>query len=83
MKGTENIPLVGFQRQFFGREIRGLMPSYKLEFSELDTAKVGEPSSFQKFYINFVKDLFWSFGYSDLPEDVVKLFLKEMHWLIE
>ena len=83
VEGTENISLVGFQRQFFGRENRGLLPGYKLDFFELDTAKIDDSESFQEFYISYVKDLFWSFGYANLHEDVVKGFLKEMGWLIE
>lgn len=83
VQGTEDVRLMSFQSQMFFNEIRALMPSYRLDFSDLDTAKISDPIEFQKLYINFVKDLFWSFGYQDLHEDIIKNYLRANQWLIE
>ncbi|KKS12628.1 MAG: hypothetical protein UU67_C0047G0010, partial [Candidatus Daviesbacteria bacterium GW2011_GWB1_41_5] len=60
----------------------GMMPEYKLDFSDLDTTKLADPVSFQEFYIDFVKELFWSIGYQDFQIDVIKRFLKDSQWLL-
>jgi len=82
IKGTEDIKLVGVQQQMFFRDLRGMMPEYKLDFSDLDTTKLADPVSFQEFYIDFVKELFWSIGYQDFQIDVIKRFLKDSQWLL-
>ncbi len=82
LANTEDISLVGFQHELFNRDLLGLMPSYQLNFSDLDTSKLSDPKAFQEFFENYVKEFFWSIGKPDLHESLIKKFLQDNQWLV-
>lgn len=50
---------------------------------ELETSILYDDVALQDHIINFIKEIYWSLGYEDVSEDLLKAFLKQNGWLIE
>jgi len=57
-----------------------LMDDYEWDL-EVDTSLIDDSSALQTYFINFIKEIYWSFGYDDLDEKLMKGFLKDNGWL--
>jgi hypothetical protein len=50
---------------------------------EIETSLLHDDQSLQDHIINFIKEIYWSLGYEDVGEDLLRAFLKQNGWLIE
>lgn len=50
---------------------------------DIDTSLLKDDLAFQKYFINFIREIYWSLGYEDVEENLLKAFLKDQGWLIE
>lgn len=50
---------------------------------EIETALLYDDLALQGYIINFIKEIYWSLGYEDVSDDLLKAFLKQNGWLIE
>lgn len=66
----------------YGEDKQSLLPTYRWDF-ELDTVLLNHNKNFQDFYINKIKDIYWSLGYEPDGDDFYRAYLKEQGWLIE
>lgn len=50
---------------------------------ELETSILYDDVALQDHIVSFIKEIYWSLGYEDVSEDLLKAFLKQNGWLIE
>lgn len=61
---------------------KSLLPVYKWNL-ELDTSIINNELSLQEYFLNILKEIYWSFGYKPADDKLYRDFLKESNWLIE
>ena len=49
----------------------------------IGTIIINDELNLQEYYIEKIKEIYWSFGYKSENEELFKAFLKENNWLIE
>jgi hypothetical protein len=83
IEGTEGISLNPEMTQSFFpmHHIDGLLPKYTIPL-ELDTSEITSDRLLQEFFIQKVKELYWSVGYGDINENMIKELLRGHGWLI-
>lgn len=74
----------GYRSGFFWDEENEvpLMNEYEWKI-EIDTSLLNSDISLQNHFISVVQEIYWSLGYEDIPEELLKSFLKDHGWLIE
>lgn len=50
---------------------------------ELDTALLHDPMSRQVFFIDKMKEIYWSLGYENVQEGILEKFLEQNRWLVK
>ena len=50
---------------------------------EIETSLLHDDQSLQDHIISFIKEIYWSLGYEDVSDDLLKAFLKQNGWLVE
>jgi len=50
---------------------------------EIETSLLHDDVALQNHIIGFIKEIYWSLGYEDVGEDLLKAFLKQNGWLVE
>lgn len=59
-----------------------IMDRYEWQI-EIDTSTLSDDSSFQNYFIKLIQEIYWSLGYENPGEDLLKAFLKDNRWLYE
>lgn len=59
-----------------------LMPEYRLNL-DMDTSILNDNKSFQDYFIQLVKEIYWSLGCGEIKDDALVAYLKERHWHVE
>lgn len=50
---------------------------------EIETSLLHDDQSLQDHIMSFIKEIYWSLGYEDVSDDLLKAFLKQNGWLVE
>jgi hypothetical protein len=50
---------------------------------ELETSLLHNDLALQDHIIGFIKEIYWSLGYADVSDDLLRAFLKQYGWLVE
>jgi hypothetical protein len=67
---------------FFFEDRRGpILSKYEWDL-ELDTALLHDPMSRQKFFLEKIREMYWSLGYENVQEGILEKFLEQNRWLI-
>jgi hypothetical protein len=81
--GIESFRIYGITpsgwHSFGDSKAEGMMKSYLWPF-EIETSELSDDRSFQTFYVNFMKEIYWSFGLSHPSTELLEAFFREMHW---
>lgn len=75
-------PIVPSRYTYFGDTKRSFLDAYDWEI-DVDTALLENKFACQEYFIEKVKEFYWSLGYKPDKEEVYKAFLKDRGWLIE
>ncbi len=59
-----------------------LMNSYEWKI-EIETSILMDDNALQNYFIEFIREFYWSIGYEDVSEDLIKAFLKDKRWLVD
>lgn len=59
-----------------------LLPKYKWDL-QLDTSLLNDKRAFQDYFIEKIKEIYWSLGYGADNDDLYRAYLKESGWLVE
>jgi len=66
---------------FFFEDRQGpILSKYEWDL-ELDTALIHDPMSRQKFFLEKIKEIYWSLGYENVQEGIIEKFLEQNRWL--
>lgn len=65
----------------FYDDFDGLLNMYKFDF-DLDTNVLFNDGMFQTYFIDFVKKIYWSFGYK-VRDELVEIFLENHKWFVK
>ena len=68
--------------EIWGQDHKGFLSEYKWDL-ELDTLILNDKFSLQEYFLEKIKEIYWSFGYKPEQENFYKEFLKESGWLPE
>lgn len=82
VEGTEGISLNPemSRSSFLIHEVTGLMPRYEIPL-ELDTSIINDNKSLQEFFVQKVKEFYWTVGYGDIQEKLIENLLQKHRWL--
>ncbi len=61
------------------RNIEGMLNNYNWPF-EIEMREMEDEKSFQQFYIDIIKEIYWSLGMEYSSIDLLRAFFKEMNW---
>ena len=75
-------PIVPNRYNYFGSTKRSFLDAYNWEL-DIDTALLENKVAFQQYFIEKIKEFYWSLGYKPDKEEVYKAFLKDRGWLVE
>lgn len=85
LKGCRNSvvrPIVPNRYNYFGSTKRSFLDSYDWGV-EVDTALLVNKTALQQYFLEKIKELYWSLGYKPDKDDVYLAFLKDHGWLVE
>lgn len=89
LENAQGIPILGLVPEghmpnpfFYDNAKEAFLPKYEWEI-DLETSSLHDPKSLQDFYINFIREAYWSFGYPDVQQGLIEAYLKGYGWLIE
>jgi hypothetical protein len=75
-------PIVPNRYTYYGDTKRSFLDAYDWDI-DLDTALLENGLARQQYFIEKVKEFYWSLGYKPDKEEVYKAFLKDRGWLTE
>lgn len=75
-------PIVPSRYNYWGDTKRSFLDAYDWEI-DLDTALLENGLARQQYFIEKVKEFYWSLGYKPDNDDLYKAFLKDRGWLVE
>ncbi len=67
---------------YFGQTKKSFLDSYNWNI-EVDTALLSNKLALQQYFLEKIKELYWSLGYKPDKDNVYKAFLKDHGWLTE
>lgn len=82
VRGIRVKPEIGSGFFSYYENNEGLLNSYLINF-DLDTNILFDKMKLQNFFINAMKEIYWSFGYDYINETTIKAYLKANNWLVE
>lgn len=85
LQGCQNAvvqPIVPTGYTYFGSIEKSFLDSYEWDL-EIDTALLANKTALQQYFLEKLKELYWSLGNKPDNDDVYKAFLKDRRWLVE
>jgi hypothetical protein len=58
-----------------------IMDGYKWNIN-IDTSLLQDKVALQKYFVELIREIYWSVGYEDVSEDLLKAFLSDQRWLV-